>query len=42
MKRVFESICELKAVTWLRVLAITGTAIFVAVMCFMDQIRRLV
>jgi len=42
MKRVVESVREFRAVTWLRLLAIAVTAVFVALMCLMDQIRGLV
>lgn len=41
MKRLVETMRELRAVTWLRLLAIMGTVVFVAVMCLMEQIRRL-
>jgi hypothetical protein len=40
MKRVMQGIRTLRPVTWLQLIAVMGTAIFVAVMCLMDQISR--
>ena len=42
MKKLVSSVKRMSGANWMRVAAITVTAVFVAVMCMMEQIRNLI
>ena len=42
MRKIVESMGRMSGANWLRVIAITATAVFVVVMCMMEQIHRLI
>lgn len=42
MRKLVSSVKRMSAANWMRVAAITITAVFVAVMCMMEQIRSLI
>jgi hypothetical protein len=42
MKKMMNAVKRMSGANWMRVAAITVTAVFVAVMCMMEQIRSLI